>query len=68
MPILTERTLNNGVIQASGSFDTYSKFSVRTEQKPPDHSENILENVESTLTIVSLQSLFFKVTTLESQI
>jgi hypothetical protein len=50
IPIHTERS-NNGVIQASGSFDTYSKFVVRTEQKPPDHSENILEHVESDLTI-----------------
>ena len=52
IPILTERS-NNGIIQASGSFDTYSKFVVRTEQKPPDHTDNILEHVESALTIVS---------------
>ena len=58
IPIHTERS-NNGVIQASGSFDTYSKFVVRTEQKPPDHSENILEHVESDLTIVSPLCNFF---------
>ena len=57
IPILKERSLNNGgVLIGEGSFDLYSKFVVRTQQKPPNEGENILEHVESTLTLVSFFS------------
>ena len=57
IPILTERSLANGVIEATASIDAYSKFVVRTQQKEPNIHENVLEHVESTLTIVSIDLL-----------
>ena len=59
IPILKERSLNSGgILIGEGSFDLFSKFVVRTQQKPPNQGENILEHVESTLTLVSLHSFF----------
>ncbi len=59
IPILTERTLSNGATEAQGSLNSYSKFVIKTEQKGPSVSENVLEHVESKLTIVSTAQLSF---------
>lgn len=57
IPILTERSLDNGFIEATGSLDTYSKFVIQTIRKEASVSENILEHVESKFTMVRSTSL-----------
>ena len=58
--VLTKQTLSNGVIQGNGSLDSFTKFVIRTELKPPKQSDNVLEHVESTMTLVSPRFEFSK--------
>jgi hypothetical protein len=54
LPITQKRRLtgNSIGIEGTGSFDSFSKYTVRTTQQTPNQPENILQHVESTLTLV----------------
>ena len=53
IPITNKRSLAGGIFQGSGQLDTYSRFTVQTEHKPANSVENVLEHVQSVLTLVS---------------
>ena len=58
IPITNKRSLAGGIFQGSGQLDTYSRFTVQTEHKPANSVENVLEHVQSVLTLVSIKPVF----------
>ena len=57
IPISNKRSLGGGVYRGSGQLDMYSRFSVKTEHKKANSIDNVLEHVQSVLTLV--RNLFF---------
>ena len=52
IPISNKRSLGGGVYRGSGQLDMYSRFSVKTEHKKANSIDNVLEHVQSVLTLV----------------
>ena len=53
IPITNKRSMVVGIFQGSGQLDIYSRFSVKTEHRRANSVENVLEHVQSVLTLVS---------------